>query len=60
VPWLLPIPAKFGFPPLKSMRITTGKFVESWLVFPGLLAFSAWLFFINYDKILAILHRHLV
>jgi len=34
VPWLLPIPVKFGFPPLKRMRITTGKNLEKFVVLP--------------------------
>lgn len=34
VPWLLPVPVKFGFPPLKAFRITTGKAVENFIVFP--------------------------
>jgi inner membrane protein len=37
VPWLLPIPVKFGFPPLRKFRITTGKAVENFIVFPLLL-----------------------
>ena len=60
VPWLLPLPVKFGIPPLKSLRITTGKFIENFIIFPGLIIFNFWLYFINYDKILAILHHHLV
>lgn len=57
VPWLLPIPFKLGLPPVKSLRITTGHFVENWIVFPGLLAFNAVLYFINYDKLLAVVHH---
>ena len=34
VPWLLPLPIKFGFPPLRRLRITTGKRIESFIVFP--------------------------
>jgi inner membrane protein len=60
VPWLLPLPYKFGLPPVKSLRVTTGKFVENWLIFPGLLAFNGWLVFANYDKLLDILQRHLI
>lgn len=37
VPWLLPIPVKFGFPPLRRLRITTGKAVENFVVLPLLL-----------------------
>lgn len=60
VPWLLPLPFKFGLPPLKSLRITTGHWVENFVLFPGLLAFNCWLYFAHYDKLLEILHRHLV
>lgn len=34
VPWLLPVPVKFGFPPLKRLRITTGKNLEKFAVLP--------------------------
>lgn len=34
VPWLLPIPVKFGFPPLRRLRITTGKAIENFVVLP--------------------------
>ncbi len=34
VPWLLPIPIKFGFPPLRRLRITTGKNIENFVIFP--------------------------
>src|SRR5262249_44660035 len=60
VPWLLPIPVKFGLPPLKKLRITTGKTVENLMVFPGLLVFNAWLCFANYHKLLDILRHHLM
>jgi membrane-bound metal-dependent hydrolase YbcI (DUF457 family) len=60
VPWLLPLPFKFGIPPVKKLRVTTDHFVENMIIFPGLLIFNAWLFFANYDKILDILRRHLI
>lgn len=56
VPWLLPFPFKFGFPPLKKLRITTGKLGEKAVLFPLLIIFNAVLYFANYDKVLAILH----
>lgn len=34
VPWLLPIPIKFGFPPIRRLRITTGKAIENFIVLP--------------------------
>lgn len=57
VPWLLPIPFKFGFPPVKRLRVTTGKFAEKFIIFPGLIVFNAVFWFANYDKILSILHQ---
>ncbi len=60
VPWLLPIPIKFGLPPLKKLRITTGKFLETFAVFPALLVFNAIWYGSHYQRILEIMHRHLV
>ena len=60
VPWLLPIPIRFGLPPLKSFRITTGKAVETFVVFPSLLAANVYLYFENYHKILDIVQHHIV
>lgn len=58
VPWLLPIPVKFGLPPLKRLRITTGKAAETFGVFPLLLIFNLLFYWVNYDRLLDILHRH--
>lgn len=60
VPWLLPLPIRFGFPPLKAWRITTGKWAETWIVFPVLLIFNAWFYYLNYQQILTILHHSIV
>ena len=37
VPWLLPIPIKFGIPPIRALRMTTGKSLENFVVFPSLI-----------------------
>lgn len=60
VPWLLPIPVKFGIPPFKKLRVTTGKFMETWVVFPLLLVFNGLFYYVHYQQILNILHRHIV
>lgn len=59
VPWLLPIPIKFGFPPMKRFRITTGHAVENWGVFPALLVLNVWMYLANNQKLLDILHRYI-
>lgn len=57
VPWLLPVPYKVGFPPLKKFRITTGKCGESLLVFPALIALDIWLFTSHYEQFLVLFHH---
>ena len=59
VPWLLPLPFKFGFPPLKTLRITTGKHGETFIVFPLLLATDVWLCATHYNSLVIFLHQHL-
>jgi inner membrane protein len=60
VPWLLPIPVKFGFPPIKSLRLTTGKFVESFILFPGLIVLDIWFCASHYETLVAFIHQHLI
>lgn len=57
VPWLLPIPFKFGLPPVKAWRITTGKVIESLVIFPGLLVFDIYYCWTHYGRLLALVHR---
>lgn len=57
VPWLLPIPVKFGLPPLKRSRITTGKAMETLVLLPLLIAFDIWLCASHYGELVALLHR---
>ena len=59
VPWLLPIPIKFGFPPVKAWRITTDHWVELWVVFPGLIIFNLWFYFAHYQQLIY-LFKHLI
>lgn len=60
VPWLLPVPIKFGIPPLKRFRITTGKWAEHLVVLPLLLIVSIVLITSHYDLLLAYLQHQLV
>jgi inner membrane protein len=59
VPWLLPVPVKFGIPPLKSFRITTGKHVETLLIFPAFLLFDIWLCAAHYATLVQFIHQHI-
>ena len=57
VPWLLPIPVKFGFPPLKAFRITTGKGIENFVVFPLLALALFAIIAMHYGIFFDLLHR---
>lgn len=59
VPWLLPIPIKFGFPPVKKFRIRTGHWVEKLVVFPALLAINLWMYLAHDGRLLVILRNHI-
>lgn len=54
VPWLLPIPYKFGFPPVRAWRITTGKKVETLILFPLLVSATIWLCARHYNTLTAL------
>lgn len=59
VPWLLPVPIKFGFPPLKRLRVTTGKLGEAFF-FGAILLFDIWYCSAHYHQIIQLLHYHIV
>ncbi|MDL2341778.1 MAG: metal-dependent hydrolase [Patescibacteria group bacterium] len=56
VPLLLPIPWHFGIPPLKALRITTGKKVEGLIVFPLLFIAATTLFISHHGRFITLLH----
>lgn len=45
VPWLYPLPFKFGFPPFAFLRIRTGSWFEKLIVFPALLGLIIWIYY---------------
>jgi inner membrane protein len=59
VPWLFPIPIKFGFPPFKFLRMKTGGLVEKSFIFPGLIIANIWIYYSNYGKFLDILRYYI-
>lgn len=52
VPWLFPLPVRFGFPPFKALRITTGAWTEKFIIFPGLLILNGYLIYYHYSAFL--------
>lgn len=60
VPWLLPVPVKFGFPPIKSLRVTTGKWTETLIVIPILLGIAGVLITSHYGLLTNFLHQNII
>ena len=59
VPWLLPLPFKFGIPPLRAWRITTGKDIEMYVVLPLLIVLAVWLATTHYDVLSQVIQNRL-
>ena len=56
IPLLLPNPVKFGIPPIKALRLTTGKIGEKAL-FLGLLTFDFWFCSNQYINLTSVIHH---
>jgi inner membrane protein len=59
VPLLWPLKWKFGIPPLRFLRCESGKFVENWIIFPGLLCFTGFLLYTHQSLFLQFFHQYL-
>lgn len=59
VPWLFPLPVRFGFPPHRSLRIKTGGLLEKILIFPGLLLAIAYMVYTHYHMYLTFLRGYI-
>ena len=60
VPWLLPLPIKFGIPPVKRLRVTTGKKMEHFVIFPVLVVVMIGLCCLYYPQLYELFHGRLV
>lgn len=59
VPWLFPIPIKFGIPPLSFLRIKTGGFIEKYIVFPSLILLNGMIIYTHYSKYISFFHLYI-
>jgi inner membrane protein len=59
VPWLFPIPLRFGIPPFKALRLKTGGLLEKSFVFPGLIIANIYIFYTHYYKFLDLLRNYI-
>ena len=56
VPLFFPFKIKVGIPPIRALRITTGKFMENFIVFPGVLVYIFYLIYQRKDVFLSLIH----
>lgn len=59
VPLLWPLDLTFGIPPLRSLRMESGKFIEKFIVFPGLLALTGYLLYSHQDRVLEFIRAYI-
>lgn len=59
VPLLFPFSTKFGIPPIRKLRITTGKIIESSIIFPMLLLLNAFIIYSRYEVFWDFIRNHL-
>lgn len=57
IPLLFPIQWKFGFPPIKALRVTTGSWVESYLVLPAVGVYLVWFIWRDQITLLTLIER---
>lgn len=57
LPILFPFKITFGFPPIRKMRIRTGKWFENFVVFPSVWFYLVWFVNMNQEKFLMILRE---
>lgn len=55
LPLLFPIDLSFGIPPIRRVRIKTGKWFENFIVYPGIWVYLVWFIHTNRDKLSGIL-----
>lgn len=59
IPLLFPLPFSIGLPPIKRLRITTGKLLEKSFIYPGLMILNGYWFYAYSAKYLDFLRLHL-
>lgn len=60
VPWFFPLPVRFGFPPFKWLRITTGAIFEKLFIYPALISVNLYIIYLNYTKVALFFSKYLI
>ncbi|MEO6508454.1 MAG: metal-dependent hydrolase [Patescibacteria group bacterium] len=58
VPWLFPLPIRFGIPPFKFMRIKSGGKIEKLIIFPAFVLLTGYIFYLKYEFFLKYIHEY--
>lgn len=59
VPWLFPLPVKFGIPPFKSLRMKTSGMMEKSIMFPALMIITGYIYYSHYSVFIDIVKHHI-
>lgn len=59
IPLFFPLPFNIGFPPLRLLRIETGGRMEKYLIYPGLMLATGYLYMQNYRTVINFLQNNL-
>lgn len=57
VPWLFPLPFRFGIPPIRALRIKSGGVIEKLIIFPGLVLANGFIISANYQYYVTIIKK---
>ncbi|MFH0943552.1 MAG: metal-dependent hydrolase [Candidatus Beckwithbacteria bacterium] len=57
IPLFFPLPFKIGLPPVEWLRISTGKFMEKFVVFPATVVYLIWFISKNNGQLLQLLKK---
>lgn len=55
LPLLFPLKIKIGIPPVKALRITTGKWVENIVFYPSIWIYLIWFINTNKEKLISVI-----
>lgn len=58
IPLFFPLEFKIGIPPLRILRVTTGSFIENWVVLPLTIVYAA-IIFHEYQSVFLTLFRNM-
>ena len=57
LPLFFPFKFEIGFPPISKLRITTGSWLENFIVLPGIAVYIIWFISVNQEQLISIIRN---